>query len=220
MVLSLSLSLSFSLSLSILNLNSIEVLLFQPWPKPRLVIHATEHVAEAFFFNRLVHVILVEVWSWGVLEELGHAIGPHGRWDDGPRGGMGQKWAVNCWCSGDVQIGIRAVLTPVAAATLCLFVEVDGLGWLSIFECQYLLYNIHWNWNETNKKIYQITIQHHTYTWINLNGFRRFGDHKYIIHSKNGFRKYHYLKTSTNLISPFPPKFSNLPTALKCFFFY
>ena len=40
---------------------SIEMLLLKPWPKPGLILNAAEHVAEAFFFNHLIHLLALKV---------------------------------------------------------------------------------------------------------------------------------------------------------------
>lgn len=116
--------------------NSIEMLLFQPRPKSRLIINPTKHVGKAFFLDRMINLQELGLWSW--LEELGHTSGPNGGWKVGPACWMGWQWAVNLWGPWDVQLDVWAVFTSVAARTLCIFVEVDWLCWLSVFKWQYL----------------------------------------------------------------------------------
>lgn len=43
--------------------NSIEMLLFQPRPKSRLIINPTKHVGKAFFLDRMINLQELGLWS-------------------------------------------------------------------------------------------------------------------------------------------------------------
>lgn len=121
----------------------IKILLFNPRPKPSLIINATKHASECLFLDWW--------WLWVMEEYLGHggSIGPHGRrWEegsssDGGGGGSGGggwmswkfKCAFNCCCgsSWDIQLYFRAILTSIAAWSFSVLVQVYRLCWFSIF---------------------------------------------------------------------------------------
>lgn len=114
----------------------MEVVLIWPWPEGgRLVFHAAQQVAKASFRDAMVYFGALQLWPWRTMEEEVVNISWSNRVKEG-QALVGIQRALCDWCSREIQVDLRAVLTSIAAWTFSLLVEVDHLWCLSSFQRQ------------------------------------------------------------------------------------